>query len=118
MPADMFLKLEGIPGESLDSKHSGEIEILSYSWGASQMGTFAGGGGGGAPMICSSTQRPRLTGDVRVGFEVTVNTLACVSNPPRTRSCKSTRTNWSPRIGCPRFAGFAPMALPFVSAMP
>jgi len=51
MPADMFLKLEGIPGESHDSKHSGEIEILSYSWGASQMGTFAGGGGGGAGKV-------------------------------------------------------------------
>jgi len=51
MPADMFLKLEGITGESHDSKHKGEIEILSCSWGASQMGTFAAGGGGGAGKV-------------------------------------------------------------------
>ena len=51
MPADMFLKLEGIKGESNDDKHPDEIEILSYSWGASQMGTFAGGSGGGAGKV-------------------------------------------------------------------
>ncbi len=45
---DMFLEIEGIPGESTDSKHKGEIEILSFSWGATQTGSFGGGGGGGA----------------------------------------------------------------------
>ena len=30
--AEMFLKLEGIDGESLDSAHSGEIEIKSWGW--------------------------------------------------------------------------------------
>lgn len=41
-----FLKLDGIPGESTDSKHKGEIDILSFSWGMSNSGSFSGGGGG------------------------------------------------------------------------
>lgn len=45
---DAFLKIDGIPGESQDAKHKDEIEVLSYSWGVSQTGTFASGGGGGA----------------------------------------------------------------------
>jgi type VI secretion system secreted protein Hcp len=30
--AEMFLKLDGIEGESLDTAHSGEIEIKQWSW--------------------------------------------------------------------------------------
>jgi type VI secretion system secreted protein Hcp len=30
--AEMFLKLDGIDGESLDSVHSGEIEIKGWGW--------------------------------------------------------------------------------------
>lgn len=41
-----FLKLDGIPGESTDNKHKGEIDILSFSWGLSNSGSFSGGGGG------------------------------------------------------------------------
>ena len=44
---DYFLKLEGIKGESQDEKHKDEIDVLSFSWGVSQTGTFAHGGGGG-----------------------------------------------------------------------
>lgn len=47
MAVDMFLKLDGIDGESTDDKHRGEIEILSYSWGATNSGTAQQGGGGG-----------------------------------------------------------------------
>lgn len=46
---DMFLKLEGIDGESEDDKHSDEIEVLSFSWGGSNSGgshTMAGSGVG------------------------------------------------------------------------
>lgn len=32
---DMFLKVDGITGESTDDKHRGEIDILSWSWGES-----------------------------------------------------------------------------------
>src|ERR1051325_2158174 len=48
---DSFLKIDGIEGESQDSKHKGEIELLSYTWGATQSGTFAAGGGGGAGKV-------------------------------------------------------------------
>jgi type VI secretion system secreted protein Hcp len=48
MAFDCFLKIDGIPGESEDAKHKDEIEVLSYSWGVSQTGTFGSGGGGGA----------------------------------------------------------------------
>ena len=34
MAVDMFLKLDGIKGESKDDKHKDEIEILSFSWGS------------------------------------------------------------------------------------
>jgi type VI secretion system secreted protein Hcp len=47
MAVDYFLKLEGIPGESKDSKHKGEIEIGSFSFGATQSGSFSAMGGGG-----------------------------------------------------------------------
>jgi type VI secretion system secreted protein Hcp len=48
---DYFLKIDGIEGESQDNKHQGEIDIESFSWGATHSGTFAGGGGGGAGKV-------------------------------------------------------------------
>ena len=51
MAVDMFLKLDGIDGEAPDSVHKKEIDVLAWSWGASQSGTThmgAGGGGGKA----------------------------------------------------------------------
>src|SRR5262249_31260047 len=35
MAFDAFLKIDGIDGESNDSKHKGEIEVLSFSWNVS-----------------------------------------------------------------------------------
>lgn len=49
--ADVFMKLDGIPGESTDSKHKGEIELESFSFGASNTGGFSSGGGGGAGKV-------------------------------------------------------------------
>jgi type VI secretion system secreted protein Hcp len=48
---DYFLKLAGIIGESSDSKHKGEIDVLSFSFGESLTGTHAAGGGGGAGKV-------------------------------------------------------------------
>lgn len=42
----MFLKVDGIPGESLDAKHKGEIDIESFSWGLSRPPAAPGAGGG------------------------------------------------------------------------
>ena len=51
MAVDMFLKLDGIKGESKDSKHKDEIHIESFSWGMNQTGTMGAGGGGGAGKV-------------------------------------------------------------------
>lgn len=48
---DYFLKIEGIEGESVDDRHRGEIDVMSFSWGMSNSGTFASGGGGGAGKV-------------------------------------------------------------------
>ena len=47
MASDIFAKIGDIKGESLDSKHKDEVEVLSWSWGVQQSGTMAHGGGGG-----------------------------------------------------------------------
>ena len=47
MAADIFAKIGDIKGESLDSKHKDEVEVLSWSWGISQSGSISGGGGQG-----------------------------------------------------------------------
>jgi type VI secretion system secreted protein Hcp len=51
MAVDMFLNLGStIAGETQDSaqKAAGDIDILAWSWGASNSGSFHTGGGGGA----------------------------------------------------------------------
>jgi type VI secretion system secreted protein Hcp len=48
MASNIFAKLGDIKGESLDNKHKGEIEVLSYSWGVTNPGSLHSGGGGGA----------------------------------------------------------------------
>jgi type VI secretion system secreted protein Hcp len=48
---DYFLKIDGIEGESEDSKHKNEIQVESWSFGESQGGTMAFGGGGGAGKV-------------------------------------------------------------------
>lgn len=51
MAVDMFIKIEGIKGESKDDKHKDQIDVLAWSWGMSQSGTFHTGGGGGAGKV-------------------------------------------------------------------
>jgi type VI secretion system secreted protein Hcp len=48
---DYFLKLKGIDGEATDHKHKAEIDVESFSWGATNAGTHTGGGGGGAGKV-------------------------------------------------------------------
>jgi type VI secretion system secreted protein Hcp len=45
---DAFMKIDGIPGESADSKHKGQIEIESFSFGLTHAPVASPGGGGGA----------------------------------------------------------------------
>jgi len=70
---DAFLKLDGIKGESADSKHKGEIDVVSFSWGMQQRGSSATGGGGG-------------TGKVQV-HDITISKRTDASSPLLMLNC-------------------------------
>ena len=48
MASDFLLEIDGIKGESKDSKHKDTIEVDSFSWGISNAGSHASNAGGGA----------------------------------------------------------------------
>lgn len=48
---DYYLKIDGIPGESTKKGMEEQIEVLSWSWGESNAGSFAGSGGGGGGKV-------------------------------------------------------------------
>ncbi len=43
---DLYLKLEGVTGESKDKDHKEEMELQSWSWGVSNQGYYGQGSGG------------------------------------------------------------------------
>jgi type VI secretion system secreted protein Hcp len=51
MAVDMFLKLNGVKGEARDAKHKEEIDVLAWSWGATNSGNAHMGGGAGAGKV-------------------------------------------------------------------
>ena len=51
MAVDYFLKIDGIQGESKDSKHKNEIDVESWSWGSTNAGQAAQGGGVGTGKV-------------------------------------------------------------------
>ena len=75
MAVDMFLKLDGISGESQDATHKGEIEIQSFSFGATQVGNRGNGAGGGAGKV--SFQDIHFTAPVNVSSPALLK--ACAS---------------------------------------
>jgi len=50
MAVDMFLELEGVKGETIDKtyKNKNAMDILAWSWGVSNTGSFHQGSGGGS----------------------------------------------------------------------
>jgi len=48
---DYFLKIDGIDGESTDSKHKNAIDVQSWSWGETNSGDSAHRGGMGAGKV-------------------------------------------------------------------
>jgi type VI secretion system secreted protein Hcp len=48
---DFFLKIDGIDGESQDSKHKAEIDLRSWSWGETNSGTAGAGTGSGSGKV-------------------------------------------------------------------
>jgi len=70
---DIFLKVDGIKGESTDVNHKDEIEVLSWSWGVTQMlGSSAGSG--------ASIGKPNIS-------ELIVGKLVDKASPDLFRSC-------------------------------
>lgn len=51
MASDFHLEIDGVKGESEDGKHKDQIEVLSFSWGATNAGSHAAAGGGGAGKV-------------------------------------------------------------------
>jgi type VI secretion system secreted protein Hcp len=51
MASDIHLKIGDIKGESTDDKHKDEIDVESWSWGASNPGSVATGGGSGTGKV-------------------------------------------------------------------
>jgi type VI secretion system secreted protein Hcp len=87
MAVDFYLRIDGIEGESTDSKHKGEIDVLSWSWGASNPGRAVPGSGvpAGMPMIQDlhftakmSKASPRLFLACATGQHLTEARLAAV----------------------------------------
>lgn len=83
---DYFLKLEGIDGESSDSKYKNHIDVESWSWGETQTGTHSGGGGGGAGKVAMqdfhfvmkvNKASPTLLLRCATGEHITKGTLIC-----------------------------------------
>ena len=51
MAVDMFIKMDGIKGESGDKSHKEEINVLAWSWGMSNSGSAHLGGGAGSGKV-------------------------------------------------------------------
>lgn len=60
MAIEYFLKVDGIPGESLSKTHKEEIELHSWSWGAHNHASMHGSGlsGGKAEMAELTVSKP------------------------------------------------------------
>lgn len=83
---DYFLKIEGIEGESQDTKHKNEIDVLSWSWGESNVGSESFGGGGGSGKVHmedfnfsmkTSKASPKLLKFCADGSHITKAVLTC-----------------------------------------
>jgi type VI secretion system secreted protein Hcp len=86
MAVDVFLEIDGIPGESADDKHKDKIDVLSYSWGVSQTGTASYGGGMGAGkanfgdfnfMMRMNKATPKLMNACSTGEHIPKAVLSC-----------------------------------------
>jgi type VI secretion system secreted protein Hcp len=51
MAVDMFLKIDGVEGESKDKTHLKQIDVLAWSWGLSNSGSAHVGGGAGSGKV-------------------------------------------------------------------
>lgn len=75
MAINYFLKIDGIPGESKDAKHKGDIDVGVWSWGETASAPSAPGGGGGTGKV---TIQP-FTFTSRISKASPLLMLACAS---------------------------------------
>ena len=75
MAMDIFLKVDSVKGESKDSKHKGEVDVLAWSWGLSNSGSAHVGGGAGAGKV--NIQDLSVT--KYIDFSSTALQLACAN---------------------------------------
>jgi type VI secretion system secreted protein Hcp len=89
MAVDYFLKLDGIDGESADSNHKNEIQLMSWSWGASQVSSVAGTGGSGAGKVSLSDfsvvvhvdkSTPKFFKSIGLGTHIATGTMSAVKS--------------------------------------
>jgi type VI secretion system secreted protein Hcp len=78
MSNDIFMKIDDIKGESQDSSHKDEIDVVSWSWGATQAGSSALGSGSGQ----GKTVVNDLTFVVKVEKSIPVLLGMCMSGKP------------------------------------
>ena len=78
MASDIFLKLDGIDGESQDDKHKDEIELSSFSFGSSNFVSRAiGGVGGSGKATFQDFHSPAATALCSVRISVSCRTTTC-----------------------------------------
>jgi type VI secretion system secreted protein Hcp len=89
MAVDYFLKLDAIDGESADDKHKSEIQIMSWSWGASQVSSVSGTGGSGAGkadlsdfsiMTFFDKSTPKLFKSICAGTHIKTGTMSAIKS--------------------------------------
>lgn len=89
MAVDYFLKVDGIDGESQDANHKNEIQIMSWSWGASQVSSVAGTGGSGAGkaslsdfsiMTYFDKSTPKFFKSIGAGTHIKTGTMTAVKS--------------------------------------
>jgi len=70
MAWDAFMTLEGVSGESQREGHEGEIEVISFSFGASNPSSIGVGGGGGTGTVSLSQSFQCHSEYVAVTFDI------------------------------------------------
>jgi type VI secretion system secreted protein Hcp len=89
MAVDYYLKLDQIQGESQDDNHKNEIQLLSWSWGASQVSSVAGTGGSGAGkadlsdlsiMVNFDKSTPKFFKSICLGTHIPSGTLSAIKS--------------------------------------
>jgi type VI secretion system secreted protein Hcp len=51
MATDIFIKIDGVKGDSVDASHKEEIDVLSWSWASTQAGSGHSGTGAGSGKV-------------------------------------------------------------------